>query len=215
MKVGIIGSGDVGRALGHAFIQTGHEVTIGSREAHSEKLNTWKNDNGDKAHTGSFEEAAQFGEIIVLATLWSGTESAIKMSGNDHFANKIVIDVTNPLDFSGGVPPILAVGHTTSGGEMIQQWLPASKVVKTLNLVGNGHMYQPDFPEGKPTMFLCGIDAESKTIVHEILKSFGWNDVVDMGGIEKSRLLESLAMLWIEYGFVTNTWNHAFKLLRK
>lgn len=215
MKVGIIGSGDVGQVIGHALVQNGHEVMIGSREMHSEKLNNWKSQNGEKAQTGTFEEAARFGEMLVIATLWSGTENALQMAGIEHFTGKVVMDVTNPLDFAGGVPPRLAVGHTTSAGEIIQNWLSGAKVIKAFNIVGNAHMYHPDFPEGKPTMFICGNDAEAKGTVQQLLQSFGWDDVIDIGMIEKSRLLEAMAMLWIEYGFATNSWNHAFKLLRK
>ena len=128
---------------------------------------------------------------------------------------KLSIDVTDPLDFSKGMPPRLAVGHTDSGGETIQRMLPQSKIVKAFNIVGNPHMVHPDFPGGPPTMFICGNDEESKKIVtYKILTPFGW-ETIDIGGIEGSRLLESLAMLWITYYFRTNTGNHAFKLLRK
>ncbi len=125
-----------------------------------------------------------------------------------------MIDATNPLDFSKGVPPILTVGHTSSLGEQIQKWIPDAKVVKAFNSIGNAHMINPQFPGGPPDMFICGNDEDAKQKVTEILKNFGWS-VIDIGGIEGSRYLEPLAMVWIVYGFRTNTWNHAFKLLRK
>ena len=218
MKIGILGSGDVGRRLGDGFIELGHSVKIGSRDLNKKDIAQWvSNHSGEegKASLGSFAETASFAELVVLATLWDGTPNAIKIADQKNFAGKIVIDVTNPLDFSKGMPPRLAVGHTDSGGETIQRILPQSKIVKAFNIVGNPHMVHPYFPGGPPTMFICGNDEESKKIVtYKILTPFGW-ETIDIGGIEGSRLLESLAMLWITYYFRTNTGNHAFKLLRK
>jgi 8-hydroxy-5-deazaflavin:NADPH oxidoreductase len=157
-----------------------------------------------------------FGEMIVIATSWDGTSNVIKMADPKNFAGKVVIDVTNPLAFSKGVPPRLAIGHTDSAGEIVQRLLPESKVVKAFNIVGNPHMVHPNFPQGgSPTMFICGNDKSAKkTITDSILIPFGW-ETIDIGGIEESRLLEPLALLWITYFFKTNTGNHAFKLLRK
>jgi predicted dinucleotide-binding enzyme len=213
MKMGILGSGDVGRALGTGLAALGHEVKIGSRDPGQETIRNWLKKAGGKASAGTFAEAAAFGELAVLATSWAGTENAIKLAGPTSLAGKVVIDVTNPLDFSGGAPR-LAVGHTDSAGEMVQRWLPKSKVVKTLNHVGNAHMVNPQFPGGPPDMFVCGNDAKAKRTVTDLLKTMGW-PAIDIGGIEGARYLEPLAMLWIVYGAMTNTWNHAFKLLRK
>lgn len=212
MKIGILGSGDVGLKLADSFIATGHTVKIGTRSP--EKIAAWTARHADKGSTGSFSDAASFGEIIVLATLWEGTPSALQLAGARNFSDKVVVDVTNPLDFSKGVPPRLAVGHTDSGGEIVQRLLPDAWVVKAFNIVGNMHMFHPDFPGGPPTIFVCGNDQRAKTSVTEILAAFGW-ETVDIGGIEGSRLLEPLAMLWILYYFKTGTSNHAFKLLRK
>lgn len=214
MKVGILGSGDVGQVLGAGFAKSGHEVKLGSRDPQQEKVQAWVKKYGPKASGGTFAEAAAFGEIIVLATLWTGTENAIKLAGPKNFAGKIVMDVTNPLDFSKGAPPTLSVGHTDSAGEQVQRWLPDAKAVKVYNLVGNAHMIDPQFPGGPPDMFICGNDEKAKEKVTEILKGFGW-PAIDIGGIQGARYLEPLAMIWIFYGFKTNTWNHAFKLLRK
>lgn len=152
----------------------------------------------EKASAGFFSEAASFGEIVVIATLWEGAASAIKSAGPRNFSGKLVIDVTNPLDFSQGLPPKLAVGWNDSGGETIQRLLENARVVKAFNTVGNSHMFHPDFPGGPPTMFICGNDEAAKNMVTDILSSFGW-ETVDIGGIEGSRLLESLALLWITY----------------
>ncbi len=212
MKIGILGSGDVGLKLADSFIATGHSVKIGTRSP--EKVASWTAKHGNRASAGSFADAASFGEIIMLATLWEGTPSALKLAGAKNFSGKVVVDVTNPLDFSKGAPPGLAVGHTDSGGETVQRLLPDARVVKAFNIVGNPQMFKPDFSGGPPTMFICGNDGCAKKSVTETLDAFGW-ETVDIGGIEGSRLLEPLAMLWIMYYFKTGNGNHAFKLLRK
>lgn len=221
MKIGILGSGDVGRKLGDGLIEIGHEVKIGTRDPNKEQIVQWLRNHGNgekqKASVGSFTEAASFEDMVIIATQWDGTINAIKMadSATKNFAGKIVIDVTNPLDFSKGMPPKLAVGHTDSAGETVQRLLPDAKVIKTFNIVGNPHMVHPDFPCGPPTMFICGNDEEAKKMIMDsILTPFGW-ETIDIGGIEGARLLEPLAMLWITYYFRTNNGNHAFKLLRK
>ena len=211
MNVGIIGSGDVAKKLGDSFVELGNSVKIGTRDVN--RLSEWMAKHGEQASAGSFSDAAVFGETVVIATSWAGTASAIEMAGPKNMAGKVVIDVTNPLDFST-MPPRLAIGHTDSAGETIQRLLPDSKVVKAFNIVGNPHMYKPSFSEGTPTMFICGNDDSAKKTVIDILDSFGWESI-DIGSIEGSRLLEPLAMLWIIYYFRTNTGNHAFKLLRK
>jgi predicted dinucleotide-binding enzyme len=213
MQVGILGSGDVGLKLGDGFIETGNIVRIGTRSPL--KVQSWISKYGNsRASSGNFAEAAAFGELLVIATLWEGTASAIRSADPKNFEGKVVIDVTNPLDFSKGVPPKLALGHTDSGGETVQRLLPRAKVVKAFNIVGNTHMFRPEFPGGPPTMFICGNDDDAKETVSKILASFGWESV-DIGNIEGSRLLEPLAMLWIMHYFKSNNGQHAFKLLRK
>jgi predicted dinucleotide-binding enzyme len=214
MKIGMLGTGDVGRVLGAGFAALGYEVKIGSRDPGQKKVQEWLKKVGPRASAGTFAEAALFGEIAVLATSWSGTESAVRLAGPQNLAGKIVIETTNPLDFSAGVPPRLALGYTDSAGEKIQSWLPQSKVVKAFNIVGNAHMVNPQFPCGPPDMFICGNDPEAKKTVSGLLHAFGWS-VIDIGGIEGARLLEPLAMIWIIHGFKTGTWNHAFRLLHK
>src|SRR5919112_450203 len=219
MKIGILGSGDVGRRLGDGLIELGHTVTIGTRNPKKSELIQWISDheaNAGKALAGSFVEAASFGETIVIATSWDGTYNAINMANPKNFNGKIVIDVTNPLDFSNGMPPKLALGHSDSAGETIQRLIPGAKVVKAFNTVGNSHFIHPDFPNGgPPTMFICGNDNHSKKFVTDnILGKFGW-ETIDIGGIDGARLLEPLAFLWITYYFRTGIGDHAFKLLRK
>ena len=214
MKIGILGTGDVGRALGSGFIALGHEVKMGSREAANEKAAVWASTSGINASTGTFADAAKFGDIVVLALLWSGTENALKLARAENFAGKVVIDAINPLLIEPGKPIALALGHNDSGGEQVQRWLPSAHVVKAFNSVGNNLMFKPDLPGGPPDMFIAGNDSAAKQTVAGILDSFGWV-TIDTGGIEGSRLLEPLCILWVNYGMRTGTWNHAFKLLRK
>jgi len=215
MKIGILGSGDVGKALGAGFAALGHDVMMGTREPASEKVRAWVTKTGPKASAGSFAEAAAFAEVAAVATLWDGTENALRLAGPQNLAGKVVIDTTNPLDFSGGPPPRLSVGQTDSAGERVQRWLPEARVVKAFNIVGNQHMFRPNFPGGPPDMFICGNDAAAKKTVAGICTAFGWPEPIDLGGIEAARYLEPLAMIWILTYFTTRSGNHAFKLLRK
>lgn len=214
MKVGILGSGDVGKALGRGFIKYGHSVMMGSRTPQGERVTHWVHQAGKKASGGTFEETAEYGDILALAVNWSGCENAINLAGKEHFTGKTVMDITNPLVFEEGKPPRLALGHNDSGGEQIQRWLPKAHVVKVFNIVGNAHMVDPDFPDGPPDMFICGNNADAKLTVTEICELFGWY-VIDIGGIEGARELEPMCIMWVKYGMLTQSWNHAFKLLSK
>jgi predicted dinucleotide-binding enzyme len=223
MKIGIIGSGEVGRKLADGLLDLGHQVKIGTRDTSKKEVVEWIDKHRKKgvkesenASVGDFAESASFGDdLIVLCTSWSGTSNAIKMADPGNMTGKVVIDSTNPLDFSQGLPPRMAVGVTESAGEINQRLLPGAKVVKAFNIVGNPHMVHPDFPGGPPTMFICGNDEQAKKMVTEsILTPFGW-EIIDIGGLEGARLLEPLAMLWITYYFRTGSGDHAFKLLRK
>jgi predicted dinucleotide-binding enzyme len=213
MRVGILGSGEVGRVLGKGFADSGHEVKLGTRNPEDARVTSWLAEAGAKASAGSFAEAATFGEIAVLATRWAGTENAIHLAGPANLAGKLVLDPTNPLDFAA-LPPTLNLGHTDSGGEQVQRWLPKAHVVKAFNHVGSSHMVKPTFPGGPPDMFICGNDPGAKEKATRILREFGWS-VIDLGGIESSRYLEPLAMVWILHYFQIRSGNHAFKLLRK
>ena len=214
MKIGILGTGAVGKALARGFNGIGYEVIVGTRDARSEKAIAVAQELAGIAKVGSFAEAANFGEQIAICTLWSGTESAIELAGKSNFDGKLVIDVTNPLVFAPNAPPSLALGHTDSGGEQVQRWLPNSHVVKAFNIVGNTDMVNPEFPGGPPDMFMGGDDANAKKQVTEILTAFGWN-TIDLGGIEASRMLEPLCILWVTYGIRTGGWRHAMKMLKK
>ena len=211
VKVGILGSGDVGKAFARAFGALGHEVVIGSRSP--EKLSDFVGGEGDRVTSGTFEEAARSGDLLVLATHGMATEEALTMAGKSNFDNKVVIDATNPLEFSGGAPR-LAIGHTDSLGEQIQRSIPNARVVKAFNTVGNPLFFKPELPGGPPDMFIGGNDADAKKLVSQVCDAFGWG-VIDLGGIEASRYLEPMCMAWVVHGIHTKSWNHAFKLLKK
>ncbi len=208
-NIGILGSGDVGKSLARGFLATGHQVKIGSRSP--EKLADFAKESG--ASNGTFAETASFGDILVLATHGAGTLEAIDLAGKDNFRGKVVIDATNPLDFSTGKPQ-LYVGHIDSLGEQVQRHIPDAHVVKAFNTVGNAHFYKPDFPGGPPDMFLCGNDEAAKETVAQICRDFGWG-VIDLGGIEGSRYLEPMCMTWVVHGIRSGRWNHAFRMLHR
>ncbi|HTQ02778.1 MAG TPA: NAD(P)-binding domain-containing protein [Polyangiaceae bacterium] len=215
MKVGILGTGDVGRTLGTAFVTLGHQVKMGAREATNEKAAAWAKDAGQSASHGTFADAAGFGDIVVLSTHGTANEAVLKSIPPERLQGKLLIDTTNPLDFSKGMPPRLFVGHTDSGGERVQRAAPEARVVKCWNIVGHTSMFRPAYETGTPAMFICGNDAEAKKQVTRILHDFGWSEVVDFGGIESSRHLEPLCIVWVMYGAATGGWTHAFALLKK
>jgi len=148
-----------------------------------------------------------------LATLWSGTENAIKLAGPANLAGKVVIDTTNPLLFRPNAMPALAVGANDSAGEQVQRWLPGARVVKAFNSVNHAHMVHPSFPGGPPDMFLCGDDETAREQVAAICRDLGWG-VIDMGGMAAARLLEPLALIYIQTAIRTGSWDYAFKLLK-
>lgn len=214
MKIGILGTGDVGKALGAGLVRLGHQVMLGSRNPQGEALGAWLASAGKGATAGTFAETAKSGEVVIIATLWGGTENALTLAGKQNFGGKVVIDATNPLVFTPGRPPELALGHRDSGGEQVQRWLPDSRVVKCFNMVGHAHMVNPLFPGGPPDMFICGNDTPAKEAVTRLLTSLGW-PATDLGGIEGARVLEPLCLLWVGFGMRTGSWNHALKMLRK
>lgn len=211
-KVGVLGSGDVGKQLARGFERHGFEVMIGSREP--AKLEAWKKQVGSKVRTGDFAATTAFGDLVVLATNGLGTESAIDVAGPKNFKGKIVLDASNPLDFSKGMPPSLFVGNTDSLGERVQRKLPDARVVKCFNTVSNVRMVDPQFKEGNPPMFICGNDAAAKKRTEAILKELGWPGAFDIGGIDGARSLEALVPFWVRLAGSLGTFEHAFKVVR-
>src|SRR5665213_771303 len=185
MKIGIFGTGDVGRTLANGFLATGNQVMMGSREAGNKNALAWAKEAGARsaAATGTFSDAAKFAEVVILAVSWTGAENALKLAGAENLAGKVVIDATNPLRFAPGLAPGLSLGHTDSAGEQVQRWLPEARVVKAFNSVGYSQMFKPEFPDGPPDMFICGNDDAAQKTATDILMSFGWS-TIDIGGIE-------------------------------
>lgn len=212
MRVGIFGSTDVAKSLAGGFLKEGHEVMLGSREPG--KLASWVRETGKGASSGTFAETAKFGELVVLAVHGAKSVEAIQIAEADNFTGKVVIDATNPLDFSGGRPPKLIGGLGNSGGELNQQALPGAFVVKAFNTVGHSYFYKPEFLGGPPDMFLCGDDGKAKEQVSRICQDFGWNPI-DVGNIGLSHYVEATGMVWIITAFTSGHWNQAFKLLRE
>jgi predicted dinucleotide-binding enzyme len=215
LKIGIIGSGIVGRVLGAAFLKEGNKVLLGTREIKKAEVVKWQNDH-EGSLVGSFKEAAAFGDIIVLATAGSVVLDAIDMAELSSFAGKTVIDATNPIAANPPTDGVLSffTDYNNSLMELIQQKLPNANLVKAFSCVGNAFMYKPDFKDGKPTMFICGNDSAAKMMVTEICLQFGW-EIADMGKAAAARAIEPLCILWCLPGFTQNKWNHAFKLLQQ
>lgn len=215
MKIGILGSGAVGKALAVGFASEGNDVILGTREPGADKIQQWLSANtGIKA--GTFEESAKHGELLVLCPLYRAIDSVIELAGKENFNGKIVIDTTNPIAEEPPVNGVLKYIKTADGsaGEYIQNKLPAAHIVKVFNSIGSAFMYKPKFEEGQPTMFICGNNDDAKKTVTDILAAFGW-DVMDSGGIEASNALEGLCIIWCARGFREGQWSHAFKLLKK
>jgi predicted dinucleotide-binding enzyme len=211
MKVGVLGTGVVGRALGHGFIATGHQVMMGSRSADHPEAQAWVLKEGTAASNGTFADAARFGDIAVFATKGMENPAVVAAAGAANFAGKLVIDSTNPLDNSRGYPDIGIKGED-SGGEQLQRLLPDAKVVKAFNITTSSLMFRPQLPGGPPTMLIAGNDAGAKEMVSSILKDFGWPSI-DLGPIRSARWLEAMCMAWVMAGLARGNWVQAFKLL--
>ena len=210
-KIGILGSGVVGQTLGSGFVKHGYQVMIGTRDIG--KLMDWATAEGEHAHLGSFEEATDFGDIIVLAAKGTAAEAVLELAGARNFAGKTVIDATNPI---ADAPPLDGVlpfftKQNESLMELLQAKFPDGHFVKAFNSVSSLRMVNPEY-ESKPTMFICGNNEEAKKEVSEILDQFGW-ETEDFGRVTAARAIESLCMLYCILGFNDNRWTHAFKLL--
>lgn len=212
MKVGILGSGDVAKALAGGFLKHNHDVVLGTRT--TAKLTEWVAKN-PKGRVGSFAEAAQFGELVVLAVKGTVAADALRAAGAANLKGKLVIDATNPIADSPPTNGVLKffTNLDESLMERLQREFPEARFVKAFNSVGNARMVNPQFKDGKPTMFICGNDEAAKRIVSGILDRFGW-ETADMGKAEAARAIEPLCMLWCIPGFLRQEWSHAFKLLR-
>lgn len=198
MRIGILGTGVVGKTLGTKLAKLGHEVRMGSRAAGGEKAKAWIKEAAARSSEGSFADAAAHGEIVFNCTPGMASLDALKAAGAKNLQGKILIDVANPLDVSKGMPPTLSVCNTDSLGEQIQRAFPTAKVVKSLNTVAAAVMVEPSLIPGVHTMFVSGNDAKAKAEVINLLKTgFGWKEVMDLGAITGARAQEMLLPLWL------------------
>jgi predicted dinucleotide-binding enzyme len=213
MKVGVLGSGDVAKALAAGFIKHGHETMVGTRD--TAKLAEWQRAN-PKAKVGSFSETAAFGEVVVLAVKGSVAADVLRAAGSKNLNGKLVMDATNPIADAPPTNGVLKFFTTFDESlmERLQREFPGAHFVKVFNSVGNAQMVNPQYKGGKPTMFICGNDDGAKVIAAQILEQFGW-ETADMGKVESARAIEPLCLLWCALGFTKNEWTHAFKLLHQ
>jgi predicted dinucleotide-binding enzyme len=210
-KIGVIGSGDVAKVLAGGFAANGHPVLIGSRDV--QKLESWKKQTRVDAKTGSFQEAAAFGDVLILAVKGTAALDVVKSLAMP-LTGKIILDTTNPI---AEAPPEngvlkLFTDLNESLMEKLQKTAPAAKFVKCFSSVGSALMVKPKLKD-RPTMFICGNDDPSKKVVQTLLDEFGWESA-DMGKAVAARAIEPLCILWCIPGFLRNEWSHAFKLLK-
>ncbi len=213
MKVGVLGSGDVAKVLASGLLKHGHQVKVGSRT--TGKLAAWASQNAGGS-VGSFAEAAEFGEIVVLAVKGTAAAEALSLAGERNLAGKTVMDACNPIEDAAPENGVLRffTGLNDSLMERLQRQFSSANFVKAFNSVGSVCMINPEFAGGKPTMFICGNNEDAKKQVSKIAGEFGW-ETADMGKVEAARAIEPLCMLWCIPGFLRNEWMHAFKLLVK
>jgi predicted dinucleotide-binding enzyme len=203
MRIGVLGTGAVGRAIATRLNQLGHEVTMGSRSADGESLAGWVAEAGEGAKGGDFATAARDSELLFNCTAGVASLAALGSAGAENLADKTLVDVAVPLDFSAGFPPSLAVCNDDSLGEQIQAAFPATRVVKALNTVNSAVMVNPGRIRGDHSIFVCGDDGAAKAQVSALLEAIGWPSeaIVDLGGIEAARGTEMYLPLWLRlYG---------------
>jgi 8-hydroxy-5-deazaflavin:NADPH oxidoreductase len=213
MKTGVLGSGDVAKVLAAGLLKHGYQVKIGSRTP--AKLAEWVAQNPGM-QSGTFAEAAEFGEIVVLAVKGAVATEALELAGAKNIAGKTVMDACNPIEEAPPEKGVLRffTNINESLMERLQRQFKDARFVKAYNSVGSVLMVNPELKGGPPTMFICGNDEAAKKQVAQINEQFGW-ETADMGGVEAARAIEPLCILWCIPGFARNEWMHAFKLLRK
>jgi predicted dinucleotide-binding enzyme len=199
MRIAVLGTGGVGSTLASALVATGHEVRMGSRTAGNEKAVAWVAATGEGATEGSFADAASWGELVVNATGGLVSVEALTAAGAENLAGKVLLDVSNPLDFSEGFPPKVVQPDGRSLGELLQASFPDAHVVKTLNTMNADVMVGPRSLPGSHAVFVAGDSADAKAVAAELLRGFGWQgeEIIDVGGIAAARGLELYLPLWL------------------
>ncbi|SDE30760.1 NADPH-dependent F420 reductase [Limimaricola pyoseonensis] len=217
MKYAVLGTGMVGHTLATRLHELGHEVRMGARVAANETAVAWAEARGARAGHGSFAEAAAWADRVIVAVNGAQIEAFAEALGNDAAAGKTVIDVTNPLDFSQGMPPILVpeLSNTTSAGEALQARLSGARVVKTLNTMNHEVMVDPARVPGQSDAFLCGDDEVAKAEVREFLAELGWPEPIDMGPLSAARGLEGLMPFWLRMWGVVGSADFNYRIVRK
>ncbi|MGA8542499.1 MAG: NAD(P)-binding domain-containing protein [Thermoplasmata archaeon] len=213
MRVGILGSGPVGQTLAKGFAEHKHDVMIGTRTPDKPEFAKWKASVQGSVAFGTFAATAKHGEVVVLCCLGTAVDAVLDSAGTAPLKGKVLIDATNPLDTSKGMPPGLLTGPNDSMGERVQKKLPDSRVVKCFNIVPNPVMTHPVVGKEVPTMIIAGNDPAAKTQVIGILQEFGWPGAIDLGGIENARWIEALVPLWVRVALKLGTFDTAFKVL--
>ena len=214
MRIGILGTGGVGQTIATGLVQHGHEVRLGARSATNDKAAGWAAKNGAAASHGTFADAASFGEIVFNCTSGMASLEALKLAGAANLDGKPLVDVANPLDFSKGMPPTLSVCNTTSLAEQIQAAFPGARVVKTLNTMNAQIMVNPSMVPGEHDVFVGGNDADAKARVSELLRSFGWKNIIDLGDITSARGTEMILPLWLRLFGTFKSPNFNFHIAR-
>ena len=199
MRIGVLGTGMVGTTIAGKLVGLGHEVRLGSRTADNERAATWVREAGANASQGTFADAAAFGELVLNCTAGTASLAALDAAGAGNLASKTLVDVSNPLDFSQGMPPSLYVCSTDSLAEQIQRAFPDARVVKALNTIGCEVMVDPASVPGAHHVFVCGDDETAKAQVVELLESFGWprESILDLGDLTAARATEAYLLLWL------------------
>lgn len=216
MNIAVLGTGVVGTTIATKLVQLGHQVKMGSRTANNEKAAAWVKSAGASASQGTFADAASFGEIFFNCTNGAGTLDALNAAGAENLKGKTLVDISNPLDFSKGMPPSLFVCNTDSLAEQIQRTFPDVKVVKSLNTTNCNIMVNPSLLHGEHDMFLCGNDADAKAQVTDILKNwFGWKSVLDLGDLTAARGMEMAVMFWVRLWGSLQTASFNYKIVRQ
>ncbi|MEM7800553.1 MAG: NAD(P)-binding domain-containing protein [Chloroflexota bacterium] len=217
MNISVLGTGMVGQALASKLVALGHQVMLGSRSAQNEKGLDWQKRNGESASLGTFSDAARLGDIVIFAVKGDKVLEVAQQAGPEALANKVVVDVTNPLDFSQGMPPILipAFSNTTSMAEELQKQLPRSRVVKTLNTMNCEVMVDPGRVPGQHDVFVSGDDLAAKEAVVAILRSFGWSDPIDLGALRTARATEGMMPFWLSLWGVVGHADFNYRIVRQ
>ncbi|HXV59712.1 MAG TPA: NAD(P)-binding domain-containing protein [Vicinamibacteria bacterium] len=213
MRYAVLGTGMVGQTLGEKLVALGHEVMMGSRTQDNENARAWAERVGESGKTGTFRDAAKFGDVVLNCTQGTASLDVLRLLDRADLAGKVLIDVANPLDFSHGMPPSLAICNTDSLGESIQREFAEARVVKALNTCNCRVMVDPGRVKGEHDVFVCGNDESAKEHVKALLREFGWRSIIDLGNITNARATEQMLPIWLSLSRVYGTYDVNFKIV--